>query len=76
MTRADERIDLSGVPCPANVARLLLRLEAMDQGTPLEVIVDDGEPAKNVRDALLQDGHTILKDVKNGASWNIRVRKE
>ena len=46
---ADEILDLTGVPCPQNAARSLLRLSMMDSGQLLRVTIDDGEPITLVR---------------------------
>ncbi|HNW44917.1 MAG TPA: sulfurtransferase TusA family protein [Elusimicrobiales bacterium] len=70
-----EKIDLSGVPCPANAARALMRLEGLDGGAELEIIIDDGEPAANLPPALEQEGHTIVGRVRAGAKWIITARK-
>lgn len=61
---AIERMDLSGVGCPINYVRVKLRLEEMETGERLEVILDDGEPIRNVPASLLNDGHTLLEQVK------------
>ncbi|KXK30659.1 MAG: hypothetical protein UZ01_01328 [Candidatus Brocadia sinica] len=39
----DDRIDLRGVLCPINFVKTKLKLEMMDSGQILEVILDDGE---------------------------------
>lgn len=54
-------LDLSGVPCPQNAARTLLRLASMDTGEELEVVIDDGEPIAMVPESVTDDGHTILE---------------
>ena len=56
----DEKMDLTGVACPANAARALLKLEGMNPGSMLEIIIDDGEPAENVPGAIEEEGHAIL----------------
>ena len=40
----EKRIDLRGTPCPLNWVKTKLRLEEMQPGTRLEVLVDDGAP--------------------------------
>jgi TusA-related sulfurtransferase len=75
MIKSDDSIDLSGVPCPANAARLILRLESLESQKVLEIIVDDGEPAKNVLDSIIQEGHKLLKKEKTDKSWKVWVRK-
>lgn len=73
--RPAERLDLTGVPCPANTARALLTIEWMDEGEVLEVLVDDGEPIENVPPSLVAEGHTVLGQERVGAGWRVLVRK-
>jgi TusA-related sulfurtransferase len=47
-----EIMDLRGVPCPQNAARVVMRLATMDAGELLAVLLDAGEPAENVPAAL------------------------
>lgn len=76
MREAPQVMDLSGVPCPDNFARILVRMEWMDEGDLLEVLVDDGEPIENVPPALLDEGHEILeKSVTPAGGWRLLVRR-
>ena len=71
---ADERLDLRGVRCPANAARALVRLEAMDAGAILELWLDDGEPIAAVPEALRAEGHELLLQERDGATWRVLVK--
>lgn len=72
----EEILDLSGIPCPANASRALLRLELLNPGDLLVLIVDDGEPLENVPEALLLDGHEIVENHPHGpGSWRLVVRR-
>lgn len=74
--KANETLDLKGVPCPLNYVRTKLKLETMQAGDILEVILDDGQPIKNVPLSLKQDGHEILIQEKiNERFWKIFVKK-
>ncbi|TET09651.1 MAG: sulfurtransferase TusA family protein [Desulfobacteraceae bacterium] len=73
--RVDERIDLSGVICPNNFVKTKLKLEEMQAGQILEVILDEGEPIKNVPRAVKEEGHQILKVEKIGKYWRLLIRK-
>ena len=73
--RVDERIDLSGVICPNNFVKTKLKLEEMQAGQILEVILDEGEPIKNVPGAVKEEGHQILKVEKIGKYWRLLIRK-
>ncbi|MCX5778786.1 MAG: sulfurtransferase TusA family protein [Elusimicrobia bacterium] len=72
---ADETIDLSGIGCPQNSARALLRLEGMDSHKTLAILIDDGEPLRNVPPSLEEEGHTIIKTEKKGLQWCILVKR-
>ncbi len=58
----DARLDLSGVACPMNFVKTKLQLEEMDAGQLLEVIIDDGEPIRNVPRSVQAEGHKIVKN--------------
>jgi len=60
----DASLDLSGVACPMNFVKTKLQLEEMDAGQLLEVILDDGEPIRNVPRSVQAEGHKILKNEK------------
>ncbi len=61
-------IDLRGVSCPTNFVKAKLALEELDNGTVARILLDDGEPVKNVPRSLKADGHRLigLKQVDEG----------
>lgn len=59
--KPDISLDLSGVMCPMNFVKTKLQLEDMEAGEILEVILDDGEPVKNVPRSVKAEGHKILE---------------
>lgn len=62
MERApDQTIDLRGTPCPLNWVKTKLRLEEMQPGQLLEVLLDEGEPVRNVPGSVKAEGHTIVE---------------
>jgi sulfite reductase (ferredoxin) len=70
-------LDLRGVACPMNFVKAKLRLENMDKGQSLAIIVDDGEPAQNVPASFRNEGHTVQETVDLGhGHWKVVVRKE
>lgn len=54
------KLDLTGVPCPINYVKTQLKLEDLEKGETLEVILDDGEPIQMVPRSVRDDGHRIL----------------
>ena len=69
-------LDLKGVPCPLNYVKTKLKLEEMEVGQILEVILDDGEPIQNVPASLKQDGQEVLHQEKlPDGRWKVLVKK-
>ncbi|MCC7201559.1 MAG: sulfurtransferase TusA family protein [Nitrospirae bacterium] len=62
--KIDEFLDLKGVACPYNFVKTKLKLEEMDAGQVLQIIIDEGEPYKNVPRSVLNEGHKILEEEK------------
>lgn len=58
--QADAELDLRGVICPYNFVKIKLKLETMAAGQILAVILDDGEPIRNVPASVTNEGHTVL----------------
>ncbi len=54
-------LDLRGVLCPINFVKTKLKLEEMSEGEVLDVILDDGEPMRNVPRSVKAEGHRIIK---------------
>jgi len=73
--RIDQRLDLKGVPCPLNFVKTKLKLEGMEAGKILEVVLDDGEPITNVTASVKEEGHQILKVEKTSEYWKLIIKK-
>lgn len=74
--KASQNLDLRGVACPNNFVKAKLKLEDMGLGEALEVIIDDGEPIRNVPRALKEEGHKILKAEKINSYWKLLIIKQ
>ena len=73
----DDKIDLRGVLCPINFVQTKLKLEDMEMGQVLEVILDDGEPMRNVPRSVKAEGHKIIGVEKlPDETYKILIRKE
>lgn len=55
-----QTIDLRGVSCPTNFVKAKLALEDVDAGVTVRILLDDGEPVKNVPRSLKADGHKLI----------------
>lgn len=75
-TAVDSSIDLRGVLCPMNFVRTKLQLEEMERDQILEVVLDDGEPMRNVPRSLKEEGHVVVKVQKlEDGAFKLLVRK-
>ncbi|MEK6526115.1 MAG: sulfurtransferase TusA family protein [Nitrospirota bacterium] len=72
---ADAELDLRGVICPYNFVKTKLKLETMEAGQVLAVILDDGDPIRNVPRSVTDDGHTVLSQEPQVHSYRIMIRK-
>ncbi|MEK6633735.1 MAG: sulfurtransferase TusA family protein [Nitrospirota bacterium] len=72
----DIELDLRGVICPYNFVKTKLKLETMDQGQILAVLLDDGDPIKNVPRSVENEGHTVLAQDRVGSSYRVLIRRE
>jgi TusA-related sulfurtransferase len=70
-----EELDLRGVICPYNFVKTKLKLESMELGAQLMVLLDEGEPIRNVPQSITNEGHQILKQEKVGQYYRIVIQK-
>jgi TusA-related sulfurtransferase len=71
----NEILDLKGVSCPQNTAKALLKLNSMNSGEIIEVIMDDGEPINNFLSSLDSAGFTVSqKKFGKDGSWHLKIR--
>jgi len=68
-------LDLQGVLCPLNFVKAKLKLEEMEPGDVLELIIDDDEGATNVPRSLKNEGHQVLSLEKQGNTYRMLVKK-
>lgn len=66
-----ETLDLRGLPCPGNLPKLLIRLETMDSGEILELIVDDIVALDRIPAAMKEEPDFELLEYKKGNNSNI-----
>ncbi|MFQ5427367.1 MAG: sulfurtransferase TusA family protein [Thermodesulfobacteriota bacterium] len=70
---AKESVDLRGVLCPTNFVKTKLKLENMEPGELLEVVLDAGEPIANVPKSVKEEGHKIVKVTKDDGFFKILI---
>jgi TusA-related sulfurtransferase len=72
----DVELDLRGVICPYNFVKTKLKLETMKQGQVLSVLLDDGDPIRNVPRSVQNEGHTVLEQVRVDQAYRVLIRRE
>ncbi len=75
MSRITE-LDLRGEVCPYTFVKTKLKLEELESGEELKVILDHAPAVENVPRSLKNEGHKILGIEQKGDNlWNVRIRK-
>ncbi len=74
---SDFFIDITPDTCPMTFVKTKLRLEKMQKGEVLEVLLNDGEPLKNVPLSAEELGYSILlKEAQSdGKTYKLWIEK-
>lgn len=67
------RLDLRGVACPLTFVRTRIALDRLAPGEPLEVLLDEGEPADSVPRSCTEDGDQVLELGPSGDPGVVRL---
>ncbi|WP_447970747.1 sulfurtransferase TusA family protein [Nitrospira sp. M1] len=73
---AEEELDLRGVICPYNFVKTKLKLEDMNPGSVLAVVLDDGDPIRNVPQSVQNEGHTVLHQESVEQAFRVYIQKK
>ena len=73
---SDVELDLRGVICPYNFVKTKLKLETLEQGQVLSVLLDDGDPIRNVPRSVQNEGHTVLSQERVDQAYRVLIRRE
>ena len=69
-------MDLSGVACPMNFVKAKLKLEMMEIGETLELILDDGRPIENVPASFKHEGQKVAEITEiDDDHWCLKIIK-
>ncbi len=69
-------LDLRGVICPYNFVKTKLKLETLKEGQVLAVLLDDGDPIRNVPRSVENEGHTVLSQERIDQAYRVLIRRE
>ncbi len=75
-----EHLNLCGVKCPLNWAKAKVRLEYLDQGDQLALVIDDPKGRRDIPRAAEAEGYAIVEIAQTSASdtpqqWRIVIEK-
>ena len=73
--KIDEKLDLRGIACPTNFVKTKLKLEEMQSGQILEIILDDDDAIRNVPGSIKEEGHKIIKVENLNNAFKLLIRK-
>jgi len=63
------------VICPYNFVKTKLKLETMEAGQILAVLLDEGDPIQNVPRSVSDDGHIVLSQEPLAQFYRVMIRK-
>lgn len=68
-------LDLRGVKCPLNWAHTKVRLERMNRGEVLELVLDDPRGARDIPRAAEAEGYAVAEPAAENGIWRLRIEK-
>ncbi len=73
---ADHTVDITGQVCPMTFVVAKAAMEELALGQVLEVVMADGEPARNVPRSFKDDGHQVLRlEKRDDGHYSLFVKK-
>jgi TusA-related sulfurtransferase len=68
-------LDLRGIKCPLNWAHAKVRLERMERGEILELLLDDPRGARDIPRAAEAEGYLVLDSRTEDQNFRLRIEK-
>ena len=72
----EEELDLRGIICPYNFVKTKLKLDDMLPGAVLAVLLDDGDPIRNVPQSVKNEGHVVLRQEPVQNAFRVLIQKK
>lgn len=70
-----EHLNLCGVKCPLNWAKAKVRLEDLERGDILELLIDDPKGRRDIPRAAEAEGYVIVNIQEVDGRWSIAIEK-
>lgn len=68
-------LDITKDVCPITFVKTKLKLEQLQKGQVLEVILNDGEPIQNVPRSVKGEGHKIISVEPQGEKYRLLIER-
>ena len=75
MSGKTEQLNLYGVKCPLNWAKAKVRLEDLERGDVLELLIDDPKGRRDIPRAAEAEGYVIVGIDEVEGGWRIAIEK-
>jgi len=66
-------LDLRGVRCPLSWARAKVRLEQLERGEELVLLLDDAKGVRDIPRAAEAVGYAVGEPVRRGRTWRLVI---
>ncbi|AGC45168.1 hypothetical protein MYSTI_03862 [Myxococcus stipitatus DSM 14675] len=77
MSESVATLDITREVCPMTYVRTKLRLETLEAGAVLEIILRGSEPLKNVPRSAREEGHEVVSlDAREDGTHRLVLRKQ
>ncbi len=70
-----EALDLRGIKCPLNWARAKVKLEQMQRGEVLDLLIDDPRGVRDIPRAAEAEGYVLIEITEEETAWHLRIEK-
>jgi len=71
-----KEIDVTAYTCPMTFVKVKLSLEPLNSGDELQVVINNGEPLRNVSRSAEAEGHRISEKNEIGdGTWRLLITK-
>ncbi|MFC1713642.1 sulfurtransferase TusA family protein [Candidatus Poribacteria bacterium] len=69
-------LDITKDHCPMTFVKVKLKLEKIDEGDQLEVLLTEGEPLRNVPKSAAEQGHKIINiESREDGNYQVVIEK-
>ena len=74
--KVDVTVDITDVVCPITFVKAKVALDELEDGQIISIRMNDGEPVQNVPRSIKDEGHQILKLIRNDdGTYHLFVKK-